>query len=317
MKIKWLFSSNEDSEPKESGFNVPAPTTTKPAKMAVKTSTKVSTATSTPTILAGTLPEWKGVQVDSSHRPPMSGELEGIVFVVKSDEMKKDDEVIDSEGGRDGLWITLTPTSMSNSPFFDTLLVLVVSPLVTLTVVYGQWIIGCFFFICVWLTLPTALLLIRSMIRRRRWRAPKSVVDRLPVRTYQSTPTTTATAYPSSSTPPPPQQATPPALHPPRSSSLPASSSAGSVARSPGVEKKDATEGSKEEVPRRSRYMGGSVECVVCLEEYVDGVSRVMRLPCGHEFHASCMSVPLSFISSFLAVAVEGRVLTCDAEHHG
>ncbi|MBE3049729.1 hypothetical protein IMZ48_45985, partial [Candidatus Bathyarchaeota archaeon] len=31
------------------------------------------------------------------------------------------------------------------------------------------------------------------------------------------------------------------------------------------------------------------VECVVCLEEYVDGVSRVMSLPCGHEFHAECM----------------------------
>ncbi|KAK0885252.1 hypothetical protein LTR87_000886 [Friedmanniomyces endolithicus] len=67
----------------------------------------------------------------------------------------------------DGLWVTLTPTSVSSSPFFDTLLVLVVSPLVTLTVVY-------------------ALLLLRSRIRRRRWRAPKSVVQRLPVRTYHT-----------------------------------------------------------------------------------------------------------------------------------
>ncbi|ODM18999.1 hypothetical protein SI65_05616 [Aspergillus cristatus] len=67
----------------------------------------------------------------------------------------------------EGLWVTLTPTSMSTSPFFDTLLVLVVSPLLTLSVVY-------------------ALLLIRSRIRRRRWRAPKSIVDRLPVRTYHT-----------------------------------------------------------------------------------------------------------------------------------
>ncbi|KAK0935339.1 hypothetical protein LTR29_013052 [Friedmanniomyces endolithicus] len=67
----------------------------------------------------------------------------------------------------DGLWVTLTPTAVSSSPFFDTLLVLVVSPLVTLTVVY-------------------ALLLLRSRIRRRRWRAPKSVVQRLPVRTYHT-----------------------------------------------------------------------------------------------------------------------------------
>ena len=35
--------------------------------------------------------------------------------------------------------------------------------------------------------------------------------------------------------------------------------------------------------------MGKQVECVVCLEEYVDGVSRVMSLPCGHEFHAECI----------------------------
>jgi hypothetical protein len=29
---------------------------------------------------------------------------------------------------------------------------------------------------------------------------------------------------------------------------------------------------------------------VVCLEEYVDGESRVMSLPCGHEFHAECIT---------------------------
>src|SRR5207244_801286 len=28
----------------------------------------------------------------------------------------------------------------------------------------------------------------------------------------------------------------------------------------------------------------------VCLEEYVDGVSRVMSLPCGHEFHVDCIT---------------------------
>ncbi|KAL6858054.1 hypothetical protein ACO1O0_005501 [Amphichorda felina] len=50
-------------------------------------------------------------------------------------------------GPHEGLWVTITPTS-SASPFFDTLLVLVISPLVTLTVVY-------------------ALLIIRARIRRR------------------------------------------------------------------------------------------------------------------------------------------------------
>jgi len=187
--------------------------------------------------------------------------------VVDPDEEKPEDgngdEDSDKDGDieKDGLWITLTPTSMSSSPFFDTLLVLVISPLVTLTIVY-------------------ALLLARSVIRRRRWRAPKSVVERLPVRTYQSTPSTPA--------PPPPR----------RPSSLPArnnrernvsnASSSRSVSAPSAPEKQN-----KEYIhqsPPRSGYQGGSVECVVCLEEYVDGVSRVMRLPCGHEFHASCIT---------------------------
>ena len=39
----------------------------------------------------------------------------------------------------------------------------------------------------------------------------------------------------------------------------------------------------------RRKYGGRQRECVVCLEEYFDGVSKVMGLPCGHEFHADCM----------------------------
>lgn len=217
-------------------------------------------------------------------------------------------DITGSEEERDGLWITLTPSTMSGSPFFDTLLVLVISPLVTLSVVYGQWILGCFLFMCVWLTLPTALLLVRSMVRRRSWRAPKSVVDRLPVRTYQSIPTTTTTPNPAPA--PPPQQA-PTQPHPLRSSSLPTSDSAGSPARSPSVEGSSVAGRPKEEVPRRSKYMGGAVECVVCLEEYVDGISQVMKLPCGHEFHATCMFVPRSFSTESI------WVLTYCAEHPG
>lgn len=57
--------------------------------------------------------------------------------------------LVDTPMPRKGLWVTITPTTMSSSPFFDTLLVLVVSPLVTLTVVY-------------------ALLLLRARIQRRR-----------------------------------------------------------------------------------------------------------------------------------------------------
>ena len=182
--------------------------------------------------------------------------------------------------GHDGLWVTLTPATMSTSPFFDTLLVLVVSPLVTLSVVY-------------------ALLLLRSRIRRRRWRAPKSVVDRLPVRVYHtmsssSSTTSSQITTPTSSSPTSPLlRSTSRTISPrnrPRSQTtsgvLPPVdlSSDGSLAASP-----PAKEKASNAPVWRQRYTGRQVECVVCLEEYVDGQSRVMSLPCGHEFHADCM----------------------------
>ena len=188
----------------------------------------------------------------------------------------------------DGLWVTLSPTNMSTSPFFDTLLVLVISPLVTLTVVY-------------------ALLLLRSRIRRRRWRAPKSVVERLPVRTYQTislptSATSSSTPTPASTSPSSPLLQTHPTSTPrsrPRSrtaSSLPVqsegpiSSPISLQARSPAGRAEHEREKSRIGSPGwRRRYTGKQLECVVCLEEYISGVSRVMSLPCGHEFHADCM----------------------------
>lgn len=179
-----------------------------------------------------------------------------------------------------GLWVTLTPTRMSSSPFFETLLVLVVSPLVTLTVVY-------------------ALLLLRSRIRRRRWRAPKSVVDRLPVRIYHtmsgSSSTTSSqitTSTVSSPTSPLLRSTsrTAPSRSRPRSqttsgviASVESAADRSSVASSPAKEK------ASNAAVWRQRYTGRQIECVVCLEEFIDGQSRVMRLPCGHEFHAGCM----------------------------
>ena len=174
----------------------------------------------------------------------------------------------------EGLWVTLTPTSMSTSPFFDTLLVLVVSPLLTLSVVY-------------------ALLLIRSRVRRRRWRAPKSVVDRLPIRTYHTiSPPSSVASSPRSS------------IHDsssPESPLLPTERRPGSPPSRPqspvtsGSVQGQRRQRSKAEKLRsgsrlwRRKYTGRQVECVVCLEEYIDGQSRVMSLPCGHEFHAECM----------------------------
>ena len=183
----------------------------------------------------------------------------------------------------EGLWVTLQPTSMSSSPFFDTLLVLVVSPLVTLTVVY-------------------ALLLLRSRIRRRRWRAPKSVVERLPVRTYHTIASTTGSSSPHSTTPATP--ASPDASTPLLQSGArpvrqrPRSRTTGEVAASTSFGQSDTASTSLDHVQEkreaalaewRRKYGGKQRECVVCLEEYVDGVSKVMSLPCGHEFHAECM----------------------------
>lgn len=172
--------------------------------------------------------------------------------------------------GRDGLWVTLTPTSVSTSPFFDTLLVLVVSPLVTLTFVYG-------------------LLLLRSRIRRRRWRAPKSVVERLPVRTYHtmsSASSTTSSQLPS----PDRSQAGSPQLRPePVRSRQRSQTTTGVLSPASSSSPSPPPEKSKNKV-KPKRYRGRQIECVVCLEEYVDGESKVMSLPCGHEFHADCIT---------------------------
>ncbi|KND87389.1 E3 ubiquitin-protein ligase RNF13 [Tolypocladium ophioglossoides CBS 100239] len=185
----------------------------------------------------------------------------------------------------EGLWVTITPTS-SATPFFDTLLVLVISPLVTLTVVY-------------------ALLIVRARIRRRRWRAPKSVVDRLPVRTYH-----TVAASPSLSPRlPSPSSATPttPLLQHSSSRPRPRSRTTTGVLESETflvpssavpTPQTSTRNGGRAEHEKGAggfsaewrKYMGRQVECVVCLEEYVDGVSRVMSLPCGHEFHADCIT---------------------------
>ncbi|KAI0010851.1 hypothetical protein F4779DRAFT_575699 [Xylariaceae sp. FL0662B] len=186
-------------------------------------------------------------------------------------------------GEREGLWVVITPSSGA-SPFFDTLLVLVISPLITLTVVY-------------------ALLIIRARIRRRRWRAPKSVVERLPVRTYHTVaPTSSHTSRvpsPTSSSPTTPllQSQNGPSRPRPRSRTTTGVPSAGELLQAESVLSLPRSPPRAEHEKRNGqtssewkKYMGRQVECVVCLEEYVDGVSRVMSLPCGHEFHADCIT---------------------------
>lgn len=221
-----------------------------------------------------------------THSPSSrAGALTRLIFDKSSTEAEhisdeKDDDR--DQKPHDGLWVTITPTSGA-SPFFDTLLVLVISPLVTLSVVY-------------------ALLILRARIRRRRWRAPKSVIERLPVRTYH-----TVAASPSqtsrSQSPARPTPTTP-LLQRQHSGTRPRSRTTTDV---PEIEAvmipsssfpPDRTShrlaqnrelGAGGFSAEWKKYMGRQVECVVCLEEYIDGVSRVMSLPCGHEFHAECM----------------------------
>lgn len=198
-----------------------------------------------------------------------------------------DDEDRKSPLEHEGLWITITPTSASTSPLFDTLLVLVVSPLITLSIVY-------------------VMLLLRSRIRRRRWRAPRSLVERLPVRTYHtmsysSSNSSTHLTSPqilSPSTPLLPQAI-------PRSRPRSATVSAIRQEAASSLETATALLSTREKASPSNifqrKYKGRQIECVVCLEEYIDGQSQVMSLPCGHEFHAECMYVvsPPIFIYTY------------------
>ncbi|KAI1069545.1 hypothetical protein LB507_008281 [Fusarium sp. FIESC RH6] len=212
-------------------------------------------------------------------------EENGLDFTIdRSGERHEDPDEVDDDA-HDGLWVTITPTSNA-SPFFDTLLVLVISPLVTLTVVY-------------------ALLILRARIRRRRWRAPKSVVERLPVRTFHtvapSPPLTPRTPSPSAPTPTTPLlQESPPQARPRSrgSTSAPENETRSVPSEAIPTPSNTTKNNAKSEREKGSggfsaewkKYMGRQVECVVCLEEYVDGVSQVMSLPCGHEFHVECIT---------------------------
>ncbi|KAF3934419.1 hypothetical protein ABW19_dt0206534 [Dactylella cylindrospora] len=207
--------------------------------------------------------------------------LEGFGWLGQSDESGGAPEG-DKPDMSHGLWITLTPTRLSSSPFVDTLLVLVVSPLITLTVVY-------------------TMLLLRSRYRRRRWRAPKSIVDQLPVHTYHppsDPPSPSAPqSIPISPEKPLPDNLVAASFPNSNQESTSASSSAfPPLSRVSSAPPSTNNSKSKGRVSRHKmvlpgfKYFPPSPECVVCLEEYIDGVSQVMRLPCGHEFHVNCIT---------------------------
>tara|TARA_R110002003_G_scaffold2382_5_gene24261 strand:+ start:4015 stop:6075 length:2061 start_codon:yes stop_codon:yes gene_type:complete len=218
--------------------------------------------------------KWFGQRDETTPLPQVKPKGSRSITSITDANLNKLETISRKPDQHEGLWVTLTPTNVSTSPFFDTLLVLVVSPLVTLTVVY-------------------ALLLLRSRIRRRRWRAPKSLVERLPVRTYHTISDSSSLATPSAASPTTPLlQHSPPQPSPPTDTPC-ARADEEDPATSSSTQHDDRT---REEEKRehglaewRRRYGGRQKECVVCLEEYIDGISQVMSLPCGHEFHAECM----------------------------
>ncbi|KAA8910065.1 hypothetical protein TRICI_004271 [Trichomonascus ciferrii] len=111
-------------------------------------------------------------------------------------------------------------TTSDSSPIADTLIFLLVSPLCSLSIIYG-------------------MLLFHRRYKILKERAPKSLVDRLPTRIWN-----------------------------------------GNHVISQG---KGGAAGD-------SKVWASSGECIICLEDFIIGVSRVMRLPCDHEFHADCIS---------------------------
>ena len=160
------------------------------------------------------------------------------------------------------------------------------------------------------------MLAIRSRLQRRRWRAPKSVVESLPVRVYTSpVPLFGQVSLEQEEEQGDGQQqaqqrdgnqkkrervrrnngerkkktCAPLAGH---------GGSAGvatSSCENRNAENTDGTttnsDGDETPPPIVFRNIpSSSLECVVCLEDYVPHVSRVMRLPCGHEFHVGCIT---------------------------
>jgi Ring finger domain len=130
--------------------------------------------------------------------------------------------------------IIISPSTASDWPLLDTLLLVVLSPLFTLACIYF-------------------LLIIRRRVQRRRELAPLSVVKSLPHRRWTNEKDDEENG--------------------------PGTSGANRNVSAPGSMQPDSSR-----PPRRVNVS----ECVVCLEDFVEG-DILITLPCNHEFHESCM----------------------------
>jgi len=153
------------------------------------------------------------------------------------------------------LEITISPSIGSDWPILDTLLLVVLSPLFTLTCIY-------------------ILLVVRRRVQRRRELAPISVVNSLPHRIW---------------TPEKDDEHTTNDGEIPTNESL----AEGTATRPPTSEGYET---------RRRVHI---VECVVCLEDFVEG-DIVITLPCDHEFHQACMYTPSKHTPPVLQLLMSG-----------
>lgn len=163
--------------------------------------------------------------------------------------------------------VTITSVAESGA-FVDTVLFLLVSPLFSLSMIY-------------------AILVVHRRYRIRKERLPKSYLPNIPTRIWVQ-PTL--------------------ALEPSADSSLGAAASmsgpgfitptAAESATNSALESEVSQSNSASFVPsavlpanmHHEKVWVSSGECIICLEDYVPGVSEVMRLPCGHEFHSGCIT---------------------------
>jgi hypothetical protein len=185
----------------------------------------------------------------------MYTELEDNVVIPSVFVSKESYNILRKLHGRDQ-HIIVTVADIESS-VIGTIIFLMLSPLCSLSMIY------CF-------------LLLHRRYKKMQERASKKAVSKLPVRTWhRPNPEThrhnsaeaVAAAAPD----------------------LDAENSEGSSSQEPILaESSERNTSSSDE--DREKVWTSSAECIICMDDYVDGVSQVMRLPCHHEFHVECIT---------------------------
>lgn len=141
------------------------------------------------------------------------------------------------------------------SSVIGTIIFLMLSPLCSLSMIY------CF-------------LLLHRRYKKMQERASKKAVAKLPVRTWHR---------------PNPESRRHNSAEAAAAPDSDAENSEGSSSQERGVAEA-STRNTTSTDEDREKIWTSSAECIICMEDYVDGVSQVMRLPCHHEFHVECIT---------------------------